>query len=94
MPRKRKTLSFERLIGAPEYLYHYTSSHGVNGILNNKVVWASVLHFLNDSKEWKHTFELARTQVLRRLWERKEDAEWDRPLNELSEWLENHNWDV
>ena len=59
------TVTLAGLQGAPEYLYHYTSIHAVDGILKNRVVWASVLHFLNDSKEWKHAIELAQDQLLK-----------------------------
>lgn len=67
MPKKRKRISFEDLIGAPEYLYHYTSISGVEGILKSKGVWASELHFLNDSREWTHAIEMAERQVIRLL---------------------------
>ena len=94
MPKKRKTLTFEEVIGAPEYLYHYTSVQGVEGILKSKVVWASVLHFLNDSTEWKHAFELAQMQIVRRLGERRDDDQWDYLMQELVGFLEHHIWDV
>lgn len=84
----------EELIGAPEYLYHYTSIRGVEGILKSKTVWASVLHFLNDSMEWKHAFELAQTQIVRRLGERRNENQWDRPLQELVGLLAHQIWDV
>ena len=85
---------FEEFRGSPQYLYHYTSVRGVEGILKTKSVWASVLHFLNDSKEWKHGFELAQTRIVRRLGERKGDAQWDYLLEDLIAWLEHHTWDV
>ena len=84
----------DELLGFPEYLYHYTSVQGVDGILNNKLVWASELHFLNDSKEWKHAFELAQEQILKRFWARQGDAEWQYLLRELGEALRYHSWDV
>jgi hypothetical protein len=49
----------------PSYLYHYTSIQGVDGIIKSKAVWASELHFLNDSREWKFALELVRGEVLR-----------------------------
>ncbi len=84
----------EELIGAPEYLYHYTSVRGIEGILKSKVVWASVLHFLNDSMEWKHAFELAQTQIVRQLGERKDDDQWDYLLQELVGCLAHQIWNV
>ena len=35
----------------PETLHHYTSSSGLLGILNSKVMWATNYRFLNDSSE-------------------------------------------
>lgn len=48
-----------------QYLYHYTSIRGVEGIINNKAVWASILHFMNDSSEWGYALDLARTELRR-----------------------------
>lgn len=38
-------------------LYHYTTMHGVLGILSSKKIWATHIKYLNDSTE----FELAKT---------------------------------
>lgn len=35
-------------------LYHYTDIHGLFGILDNQVLWATDLRFLNDLSEQKH----------------------------------------
>lgn len=94
MPKKRKTLTVEELIGAPEYLYHYTTVRGIEGILKNKMVWASVLHFLNDSTEWKYAFELAQIQIMHRLHKLAADAEWNYLLKGLVVSLEHHSWNV
>jgi hypothetical protein len=34
--------------------FHYTSLEGIKGIIENKVMWASHINFLNDKKEWHH----------------------------------------
>jgi hypothetical protein len=47
----------------PEILYHYTSQSGLIGMLNSRSIWASKIHFLNDSREFTLALDLAR-QVL------------------------------
>jgi hypothetical protein len=42
-----------------EILYHYTSQDGLIGMLNEKTIWASKIHYLNDSKEFALALELA-----------------------------------
>jgi hypothetical protein len=39
---------------APSVLYHYTSSAGLQGILNSRSVWATDIEFLNDEQELRH----------------------------------------
>lgn len=51
----------------PEYLFHYTSAEGVKGILESKSVWASLLHFMNDSREWQYALDLMRAELMDRL---------------------------
>lgn len=45
-------------------LYHYTTSNGLLGILDSDTLWASKIHYLNDSTEFELALSLA-TQVLR-----------------------------
>ncbi|MFJ2493714.1 DUF2971 domain-containing protein [Pseudomonas iridis] len=40
-------------------LYHYTSQHGLLGILDSKSVWATNTHFLNDPTEFVHGLSFA-----------------------------------
>lgn len=47
----------------PKSLYHYTSIHGVEGILNTKSIWATQLHFMNDSTEWLYALDLVRENL-------------------------------
>ncbi len=42
----------------PEHLYHYTSIHGLHGILTSRFLWASEIHFLNDTQEFKYSFRI------------------------------------
>ena len=50
-----------------DILYHYTSQQGLLGILAQKELWASQIHFLNDSMEFWHAFEVARNELQRQL---------------------------
>jgi len=51
----------------PEILYHYTSQTGLKGMLNTKTIWASKIHYLNDSKEFALALGLARDELDRRI---------------------------
>lgn len=42
----------------PERLYHYTSIDGLKGILDSRCLWASQIHFLNDTKEFNYSFDI------------------------------------
>ncbi len=44
-------------------LYHYTSQHGLLGILSSKAVWATNTHFLNDPTEFVHALSFARAMA-------------------------------
>lgn len=44
---------------APTILYHYTSTAGLIGILERSALWASNIHYLNDSKEFHQAIECA-----------------------------------
>ena len=47
----------------PEILYHYTSQLGLIGMLNTKTIWASKIHYLNDSREFELALDLARREL-------------------------------
>jgi hypothetical protein len=54
----------------PEYLYHYTSIDGLHGIVTNRSIWASMVHYLNDAAELKTAisiFEEILTRELRQI---------------------------
>jgi hypothetical protein len=42
------------------YLYHYTSIIGLQGILNDGIIWASMIHYLNDSAEFTYAMDVFR----------------------------------
>jgi hypothetical protein len=50
--------SFPSAKKPPEHLYHYTSIEGVMGILDKRSLWASQIHFLNDSQEFKYALRI------------------------------------
>ena len=53
----------EALIASPDplpTLFHYTTQDGLLGILNSNSLWASKLHYLNDSAEFQLALELGR----------------------------------
>ena len=47
----------------PETLFHYTTQEGLLGIIKSKELWATKIHFLNDSKEYALALELAQSQL-------------------------------
>jgi hypothetical protein len=47
----------------PPTLWHYTSPGGLAGIITGGEVWATVIHYLNDAKEFQHALELFRTAL-------------------------------
>lgn len=50
-----------------ETLYHYTSFKGLLGIVDSGVLWASDVRYMNDSVEMKHTADLIRADIARRM---------------------------
>lgn len=50
-----------------DVLYHYTSQAGLIGMLDTKEIWASSIHYLNDSKEFALALSLARGELEERM---------------------------
>lgn len=48
---------------APDHLFHYTDGAGFIGILDSKELWAGRAADLNDTKEHKYAFDLARLLI-------------------------------
>lgn len=42
----------------PASLFHYTTQQGVIGIVSNKRLWASKIHYLNDATEFRLAFDI------------------------------------
>lgn len=70
----------------PETLFHYTSIHGAEGILTSKSIWASLLHFMNDSREWLYALDLVRQHLQRHI-RAREDRNWLAFIADLSQSL-------
>jgi hypothetical protein len=54
-------------LGDKAILYHYTSQDGLIGMLNTKTIWASKIHYLNDSKEFALALDLASDELTKRI---------------------------
>lgn len=65
-------------------LYHYTSFTGLLGIIKSQSLWASDIRFLNDAAEMKHTADLLRDEIARRLEEGKSNS---KLLSQFRDWL-------
>ena len=50
-----------------ETLYHYTSLHGLLGIIESRCLWASDIRYMNDSAEMKHAADLIKKDIARRI---------------------------
>ncbi len=42
-------------------VYHYTRGPGLIGIVRDRCLWATQIHYLNDEREYLHAFEWARS---------------------------------
>ena len=62
----------------PSILYHYTSQVGLIGILRQREIWASKIHYLNDSKEFSLALDLARDALKTRARRESSQRENDR----------------
>lgn len=59
----------------PSKLYHYTNNASALNILNSKEIWATNIHYLNDSTEYKHAIGLLRNEIDRRLFKNNNSEE-------------------
>ena len=51
----------------PPILWHYTSPGGLAGIVTSGEVWVTVIHYLNDAKEFQHALELFRIALANKI---------------------------
>ncbi len=50
----------------PDTLYHYTSGAGIKGIVGSLSLQATMLHYLNDAREFKHGLSVAQSALRHR----------------------------
>ena len=72
-------------------LHHYTSIVGAEGIIKSNSIWASLLHFMNDSQEWLYTLDIVRENLANRFTQRS-DPYWIQFLAELRQSLQRIEW--
>jgi hypothetical protein len=48
---------------SPPVLWHYTSPSGLAGVVSTGEVWATVIHYLNDEREFQHALDLFRKAI-------------------------------
>lgn len=67
-----------------ERLYHYSTFAGLLGIVGSKTLWASDIRYMNDSAELKHTADLIRKEITKRI-----DAGHHKPdlLTQFLDWV-------
>jgi hypothetical protein len=69
-----------------ETLYHYTTFRGLLGIVGSHTLWASDVRYMNDSAELKHTADLIRTEISRRIAAGHPDPQL---LNRFLDWVKH-----
>lgn len=76
----------------PYALYHYTSQAGLIGILSTMRIWASSIHYLNDSREFALAIQLARKELTKRTNNASSQVDRDRLqlLHESLDMLDTH----
>lgn len=47
----------------PPILYHYTTQHGLLGIVSGKEIWASHTQYLNDVREFRHAVQVVQEEL-------------------------------
>ena len=67
-----------------ETLYHYTSFRGLMGIVRSGVIWASDIRYMNDAAELRHTVDMVRDEVSRRIHNGHPHAA---ALNAFADWV-------
>lgn len=84
MGQKSKFLEIATTTPIPSPLYHYTSSAGLLGILETKKIWATKIHYLNDSSELSLGLKYIRQEIN----SQKEGENSTRRVQELDELLD------
>jgi hypothetical protein len=71
----------------PGIIYHYTTQKGILGIIENREMWATQVHFLNDKHEIFLTFKLLKNELERQVG-KCQQAEQKRLLCDIREFLD------
>jgi hypothetical protein len=71
----------------PETIFHYTTQKGILGIIQNREMWATQIHFLNDKNEIHLTFEIL-TRELKALLKSTQTPALKSILQEISDYLQ------
>ena len=67
-----------------ETLYHYTTFKGLFGIVESRSLWASDIRYMNDAAEFRHTVDLVRKEIKRRINNKADNVQL---LNAFADWL-------
>lgn len=62
----------------PDTLFHYTTQEGLLGILTTNSIWATKIHYLNDSSEYQLALDLAQSILDERLGREKDEHQRDK----------------
>lgn len=90
---KQSLINIAKYLDKPYYneipltFYHYTSCEGLKGILESKSLWATKIHYLNDSEEYVLALEIA-SKTLCQLNHLNKDADLKKLLSEMERHLE------
>ena len=68
----------------PGRLYHYTTTAGLLGIIQQKEIWATHSQYLNDLREFRHALEIAQEE-LRAMRAASQDADRSCTLQQMEE---------
>jgi len=73
----------------PKIIYHYTTAEGLLGILNEKALWATKIHYLNDATELVEPIRIAK-KILEELSAKADkysiECTMQRMLSDIFEW--------
>lgn len=72
-------------IEAPKQLYHYTSAKGLIGIIDTGKIWATKIHYMNDSLELQQGLKYIREEIDI---QKRNKTRSDQELNEMNRKLE------
>ncbi len=78
----------QRTPPSPGLIYHYTSQGGLLGIVKNKCMWATNVHYQNDAKEFQHALEVSKGAI-ENLRNSAPPAEEERLLRAIKQTLES-----